>query len=179
MKICDLIIILGSPASGKTTLAHRLSATLGLPCLHKDDIKECLFDALGIGDPSQSRRFSDASFAVALRIARTQLEAGLSCIIEGNWRPAHAAAVRAVLGDGAARPAQVWCRAEPGEMCRRFASRVRHPGHLDAAVSEREVEAYGRHPPTFLELDGPRWIYDSDDPRSHGRLIAGMQSWRL
>ncbi len=39
----DLMIILGCPASGKTTLAHRLAAELTVPILSKDDIKEALF----------------------------------------------------------------------------------------------------------------------------------------
>ena len=73
----DLMIILGSPASGKTTLARRLAAEFSVPCLCKDDIKEALFDVLGVADRAASKRLSDASFAAELRVARTQLEAGL------------------------------------------------------------------------------------------------------
>src|ERR1700759_2711367 len=90
VKVTDLMIILGSPASGKTTLARRLGRQLGVSCLCKDDVKEALFDVLGVADRSGSRRQSDASFAALLRLAQTQLEAGLSCIVEGNWRPEHA-----------------------------------------------------------------------------------------
>jgi len=38
-KFKDITIILGSPASGKTTLARRLAADFELDCLCKDDIR--------------------------------------------------------------------------------------------------------------------------------------------
>src|SRR5271168_1748958 len=116
----DLTIILGTPASGKTTLARRLSADFSLPCLCKDDIKEALFDSLGPGDRDWSRRLSEASFAALARLAHTQLAAGNSCIVEGNWRESHAAALRSMLANCGARAAQICCRAEPQEIVRRF-----------------------------------------------------------
>ncbi|HWS64347.1 MAG TPA: AAA family ATPase [Steroidobacteraceae bacterium] len=70
----DLMIILGCPASGKTTLARRLAAELTVPILSKDDIKEALFDVLGFADRERSRRLSDACFAAQLRMAETQLD---------------------------------------------------------------------------------------------------------
>src|SRR5277367_904766 len=95
--IPDLFMILGSPASGKTTLARRLAVDLALPTLSKDDVKEALFDLPGRGDREWSRLLSEASFAALVRLARTQLTAGLSCILEGNWRAAHAASLRRLL----------------------------------------------------------------------------------
>jgi len=78
----DLVIILGRPASGKTTLARRLAGDLSVPILSKDDIKEALFEVLGFGDREHSRRLSDACFAAQLRLAERQLEAGLSCLLK-------------------------------------------------------------------------------------------------
>jgi predicted kinase len=183
VKMIDLIIILGSPASGKTTLARRLGVELAAPCLCKDDIKEALFDILGVADRGQSRRLSDASFAAQLRLAQTQLEAGLSCIVEGNWRPEHAVGVLAITADTGVRVAQVWCRASPLEIARRFASRTRHPGHLDAVIPSDEIKQFSEMPPSFLELAGPhwihpRWIYDSGDTQSYERLNGDLKIWR-
>ena len=84
-----LVIILGNPASGKTRLAQRLAAALKLPHFDKDDIKEALFDALGCGDRAWSADMSRASFHALLHVARTQGLAGLSSIVDGNWRPEH------------------------------------------------------------------------------------------
>jgi len=216
------MIILGSPASGKTTLARRLMREFSMPCLSKDDVKEALLDHVGCAavvsatanhagqadrageadgageadrageaervgeaerageaDRAGSRRLSDASFAAVLRLARTQLEAGVSCLIEGNWRTAHAAEVAAILEATGARAAQVWCRARPAEIRRRFVSRTRHPGHLDAVMHPAELLRSSLVPPTFLDLSGPRWTYDSDDPAAYGELQRQWRLWRL
>jgi predicted kinase len=175
----DLMIILGSPASGKTTLSRRLAAELSVPILSKDDIKEALFDVLGFGDRERSRRLSDACFAVQLRMAETQLDLGLCCLVEANWRPEHAGGVLQVLARSGARTAQVWCRASPGETLRRFAARVRHPGHLDAAGLAEEVKQTAGLPPAFLDLHGPQWIYDSEQPAAYPALVRDLKIWRL
>jgi predicted kinase len=175
----DLMIILGCPASGKTTLARRLAAELAVPILSKDDIKEALFDVLGVGDRESSRRLSNACFAAQLRIAATQLEAGISCLLEGNWRPEHAGDLRAVLARSGAPAAQIWCRASVVETLRRFTARVRHPGHLDAADLAEEVQQSAVLPPAFLDLDGPRWIYDSEHPAAYSTLLRDLKIRRM
>jgi predicted kinase len=172
-----LLIILGTPASGKTTLARALAADLKLSCFCKDDIKEALFESLGAGSREWSRRLSDASFGVLGQLARATLSAAMSCIVEGNWRPAHSAEM-AQLAQQGARTAQVWCRAEPGEIVRRFTQRRRHPGHLDDALRD-EVDAASRLGPAFLDLSGPRWVYASDDSAAYLALLGSLQSWGL
>ena len=175
----DLTIILGSPASGKTTLARRLSSDLILPCLCKDDIKEALFDVLGTKDREWSRLLSEASFGALVRLARTQLAAGRSCIVEGNWRALHAAGWHGVLAEHGARAAQIWCRAEPKEIANRFTSRKRHRGHQDALLPQGELERAARQPPAFMELGGPRWVYCSDSPTAYTELLQSLKSWSL
>lgn len=175
----DLIIILGSPASGKTTLAHRLAQALGLPGFCKDDVKEALFDVLGVADREASRRLSEASFAALVRLARTQLALGLSCIVEGNWRPAHADALEEIVTGSGARAVQICCRADPSVIERRFIDRRRHPGHADAALSPAELKAYAREPAAFLKVAGPRLIYESESHNSYETLSNTLKSWRL
>jgi predicted kinase len=175
----DVTISLGSPASGKTTLARRLSEDLSLPCLCKDDIKEALFDSLRPGDRDWSRCLSEASFAALTRLAHTQLAAGNSCIVEGNWRESHAAALRSVLAACEARATQICCRAEPEEIVRRFTSRTRHAGHLDAQLAQGELAASASQPAAFMDLPGPRLIYDSGTPAAYTQLLRELKSWRL
>jgi 2-phosphoglycerate kinase len=50
-----LVIITGPPAAGKTTLGRQLAGALSLPFIHKDGIKEILFDVLGWRDRAWSR----------------------------------------------------------------------------------------------------------------------------
>jgi predicted kinase len=177
------MIILGVPASGKTTLARQLAAALSVPCLGKDDVKEALFDAFGVGerapgDRAASSRLSEASFAALLRLARFQLEAGLSCLVEGNWRPSHADGLRAVLEATGARVAQIGCHAPPLEILRRFRARRRHPGHQDSEVSEDELKGASAQP-LFLELEGARFAYDGAAPAAYEVLLRQLKLWRL
>jgi predicted kinase len=178
-KFKDITIILGSPASGKTTLARRLAADLALDCLCKDDIKEALFDVLGPGDREWSRLLSEASFAALTRLARTQLAVGRSCFLEGNWRARHTRSLSAVIADQGARAAQICCCADPLEIARRFTSRKRHPGHLDALLSQGELEPAAPESPAFMDLGGPRWVYRSDSPTGYAELLRALNNWRL
>lgn len=42
-----LILTTGAPCTGKTTIAQHLAGKFQLPVVHKDDIKERLFNRLG------------------------------------------------------------------------------------------------------------------------------------
>jgi predicted kinase len=172
----DLVIILGSPASGKTTLARRLSLDLALPAFGKDDIKEALFDVLGTGDREWSRLLSEASFAALGRLARTQLAASRSCIVEGNWRPVHAPTLSGALAGHRARCAQIWCRAERPEIVRRFTSRARHRGHLDSQLASAELDVSANQPPAFIDLYGPRFVYESDSSGAYAELLQRFKA---
>lgn len=55
------VVASGLPASGKTTLARRLTSALELPLIDKDDILDRLFEERGIGDPAWRRRLSRES----------------------------------------------------------------------------------------------------------------------
>jgi predicted kinase len=167
-----VLIILGSPASGKTTLAARLATDLGLPCYSKDAVKEALFAALGVGDREWSRRLSAASFAAVLELARAQASGGGACIVEGNWRGEHAAA----LGATPARSAQIRVVAAPEEARRRFLARRRHPGHLDALLAN-DPSVFPSGGDEFLAVPGPRWEVRSDGDGSYERLADEVRSW--
>jgi predicted kinase len=173
-----IAIILGSPASGKTSLGLRLAADLALPCFCKDDIKEALFDSLGGGDRDWSSRLSRASFACVLRLVETQIRLGGRCLIEGNWRALHLPQL-CKLAVGDARPpelrwAQVLCRASSEEALRRFHARRRHPGHLDDwPDAERAVLMSS----DFLALPGPCLRYDSEHPEGYQELRRQLEAW--
>jgi len=179
MKKPQLMIILGPPASGKTGLALRLAAELSRPVLCKDDVKEALFDVLGSTDREGSRRFSEAALAAVLRMARTQLCAGSCCLIEGNFTRNHAAALREILGASQASAAQILCSAPLPELERRFAARVRHPGHLDPAVSADDLRRMAEQQSSFLDLAGGRWVYESADPAAYSALLRDLKFRRL
>jgi predicted kinase len=47
---CTFVVVSGSPASGKTTLARAIASELNLPLIAKDAIKEALMSVLPVPD---------------------------------------------------------------------------------------------------------------------------------
>jgi AAA domain len=194
MRQAHLILITGLPGTGKSTLARMIASRYGLPLICKDTIKEPLLDVIGASARAESRRLSDASFAVMFALARECLRAGTDLILEGNFRVGeHEWAVQSVAaaatsalaptseqGPTAAqgltsiRLAQVLCRAAEPVRIARLQSRAtdpsRHAGHRDADI------ATGPSPPTidFLALPGERFTFESD-----ARSATDVDSFRL
>jgi predicted kinase len=171
-----LVIIHGSPASGKTSLGLALAADLGIPCLSKDEVKEALFETLGAGDRSWSSSLSRASFAVLLRAGAAQLRAGRPCLLEGNWRAEHLPALMSLAAGIELRSAQICCYADPAEIERRFRARQRHAGHLDHLLFS-EILPNLPLEPQFLALPGPAWAYRGEQPGAYPELRGALQGW--
>ncbi|HXN10690.1 MAG TPA: AAA family ATPase [Steroidobacteraceae bacterium] len=174
-----LLLLTGAPATGKTRLAMALAQRYGACGCSKDEIKELLFDVLGTGTAEYSRRLSDASFALLFALLPRLLRPGHLLLLEGNFRRAeHEAPLARALGPQAAALAQVWCRAQAGTRAARLMARAadpgRHPGHHDATADLAAASAEG-----FLELPGPRWEFDSDQPweQAFHALCTGLDSW--
>lgn len=165
-----LLIVSGLPASGKSTLAERIASELGWPLFTKDRFKEQLYDAGSI-DPSQFDRSASGvlgaqATAILLDVATTLVQAGVSCVVESNFRP-HLA--RRDLGPllELAEGRQVHCTLERQKIVDRYRSRfehlARHPVHLDyVAVNELEaqIDAGFGEP---LPLDAPLIRVDTED----------------
>jgi predicted kinase len=185
VRQAHLILVTGLPGTGKSTLARALAARYRMPIVCKDTIKEPLLDVLGASDRSQSRKLSDASFAVMFALAREVLRAGANLILEGNFRPGeHEAALEAlILESPIVRLMQILCRtSEPVRIARlqaRATDPTRHPGHRDAdlaTAAQRTGQPSGSTPGParnapgpgypaaldFLALPGERLVFDSD-----------------
>jgi predicted kinase len=155
VRPAHLILITGMPGTGKSTLAGSLARHLGVPLICKDTIKEPLLDVIGAIDRAESRRLSDASFAVMFALARDCLRAGTDLILEGNFRAGeHESALSALVDDANAtdrhdhiasdtangvRVTQILCRAPEHVRIARLKARStdpsRHPGHRDADLA--------------------------------------------
>lgn len=163
-----LIIVTGPSATGKTGLAERLAADLKLPAVHKDAIKEQLFNSLGWSDREWSRKLGGASYDLLWLVAERILAADCPALIEGNIRGMVAETqLRTIAARTGCRFAQVNCRAGPRILLARYRQRARsgerHPGHLDDPDDPtlREQFADGRYEP--LDIGGPVIEIDMTD----------------
>lgn len=87
-----LIVVTGSPASGKTTLAHHLAAKIHCPLLSRDELKEGLLNTLDLAhaqlEPSADQVVYDTFFETIDLL----LSKGISIIAEAAfqdklWKP--------------------------------------------------------------------------------------------
>ena len=80
-----IIVLTGMPASGKSTLAKKLSEKFNMPILEKDALKEELFDTLGFECYAEKRKLDIAANAVLLKSVESLLEQNVPMIIDNNF----------------------------------------------------------------------------------------------
>ena len=154
-----LVIVTGAPGAGKSTLAEALSQELSYMLIGKDDVKELLFDSLGTGDREWSRRLGATSFELMFLVARRVLEPGGSCILDANVTRAEP--LRALPAE---RVVQFFCTAPEEVVVSRYASRERHPGHLDDEVAGELAERLDAGEWAPLDLGGQTVLVDTSGP---------------
>ena len=125
----------GPPASGKSSLAPALAASLGLPLLAKDTIKDALMPRLSVPDVKASRDLGRAAVAVMLAVAR---DSPVGAVLESNFFRSKA------VDDLAALPGnvvEVFCRVDRETAAARLSARAgsRAAGHFDAVRSPDEL----------------------------------------
>jgi predicted kinase len=147
----QIVLVSGSPAAGKTSLARPLARLLGLPLIAKDDIKETLVDVLGdqSGDLGWSRKVGGASMELLWKLA----ERAPAAVLEANFRP-HSAYERERLTRLDAQIVEVYCRCPVEILMQRF--------------HDRAKTARAAHPATDLT---PEWIAEFDRPMGLGAVI--------
>lgn len=163
-----LVMVSGMPATGKTTLGRRLAADLGLPFFSKDELKETLFDTLGVGDRAWSRRLGAASMTLLRHIAEATASAGQAAVIEANFSLEYDAPFyQDLMSRSGVRIAQVWLTASPTTIVERFEQRAaspqRHPGHVELANMDEFRQALSRVDDAPLPLAGPLMHVETND----------------
>jgi|SRR6185312_765048 len=135
------LIISGLPASGKTTLGHRLAQALGLPLLDKDEILEALFEGLGVGDAEWRNRLSRAADVVLQRLAAQTAGAVLASFWRHPRTSGESGTPPGWIAALSGKVVEVHCLCPPEVAAERFLARKRHDGHLDRDKRREDLVA--------------------------------------
>ena len=167
MPVPYLVIVHGSPATGKTTIARFLADQLNLPLVTKDDIKERLFEKLGWSDRAWSRKVGAATYSILIYVVEQQLRAGASLVVESNFNFESDSVFEDLSKRVSFEAVQVICQASRDVVLERFSSRqargLRHPGHVDTVVVEEMRSADHAEKTGPLSIGGEVIELDTDD----------------
>ena len=133
------IVISGLPASGKTRLGKRIADAFALPLIDKDEILESLFSVSETADGASRMILSRRSDVLFEERARRSDGAVLVSFWHVRGIPMESGTPTAWLHQLRGPVAHVRCACSPELAARRFASRIRHPHHLDALKSSDAI----------------------------------------
>lgn len=179
-----VILVNGFPATGKSTLAKRLSEDLHLPLLGKDHLKEFLADTMKVQSDSWSAILGRAANAMLADLL--QATAGVEpLILESAFihRFAHDELQRA-LTVASAEAIEVYCTTERSERLyrsdQRLATGQRHVIHRDIQTIHdmTEAELYAKYEPLhvgqYVEVDTTHFG-DAEYAELLGKIRAFMR----
>lgn len=151
-----LIIVCGLPATGKTSLAKALSEKLKIPCLHKDEIKESLYDSLKLSTLEDSRRIGKTAIELLLLYAKHKIRDEIDFILEAPF--AYEEDVFNFQTWGKRYDLDIFiviCTVDNQVRYERFTSRPRHAAHHDMERGFENILCE-KTPKTYSQFPGKR-----------------------
>jgi len=163
-----LIVISGPPCTGKTTLGNKIAEQFDLPFVSKDDIKELLFDSLGIKDREWSRQLGISSYRLLYYFIEAILRAGNSLIVESNFQDEYdSEQFQNLMKNYGFTTLQIQCKTKGEVLFKRFKKRSesgeRHPGHVDHLNYSEFEESLLKGSYKPLEIEGEVVYIDTTD----------------
>ncbi|OQP40062.1 hypothetical protein A4H97_17770 [Niastella yeongjuensis] len=137
-----LVVVTGSPASGKSTLAHILARKINCPLVSRDELKEGLINTLGVSHSQLNKPIDLQVYEIFFETIALLLSKGISLVIEAAfqdklWRPKltnllQQATIRIIV-----------CKTDTALIRERFATRLlNNPGreqfHGDQSLNEEQ-----------------------------------------
>lgn len=91
------ILVSGIPASGKTVLAEYLSASLHIPVVSKDKIKEILFDTIGFRSRTEKVALGTGAMEAMYYFAGQMMRTGQPFLLENNFENVSRPGIQSLL----------------------------------------------------------------------------------
>jgi predicted kinase len=158
MATTRMVIVSGSPGSGKTGLAEQLGKALGFPVISRDSLKEVLMDIWPPHDRNDSEKLGRASWPLMFQVLDALLGRIPGVIVESNF----------VRGDSEAdildrlnrsTAILIHCSADEQVIAERIDARKddhqRHEGHFDEQIGPDVMKAIEEDEYEPLELPIP------------------------
>jgi predicted kinase len=124
---CQLVVISGLPASGKSSLSDRLGVDLGVPVIHRDRLRRAVFEPF-TEFPVSEDLITEATGRMIIAILETFARAGASVILDGNFNtPGHAIPVRAFVRSHDLPAIEICLWGDPDILRARFIDRADPP----------------------------------------------------
>ena len=128
------ILVSGMPASGKSTIAQKISQSLNLPVFSKDSAKEVLFDTVGFSCRAEKVQLGVAAMRVMYYTAEQMMRANKPFILENNFENESVQGIFQLLEKYRYVAITVRLLGDPSVIYQRFAERdlspERHRGHV-------------------------------------------------
>ncbi|MDJ1006294.1 MAG: AAA family ATPase [Paracoccaceae bacterium] len=179
----QVILVNGVPASGKSTVLKRVTDDLidrGIAAvpLTLDNVKEGLFEEIGIGDRDHNRMLGRASYRAIFNSIAAFPDALVPLV--DAW---HGFQPPEVLNAHLARArtdhvVEIWCDVTPATAAARYRARSaeRHAGHLPPSYAEElfalAASAAPRALGPVIRIDGEAPLGTGDLDRIHRALTA-------
>eukprot|EP00249_Psilotum_nudum_P010039 c22298_g1_i1 orf=122-796(+) len=185
-----LVAMKGHPGSGKSTIARAIGRALHWPVVDKDDIRDCsveLSDLLSSSCEDVTTFASSAlncfSYCVMWRVAQTQLDLGLSVIVDSTLsRPTLYLTAAALAQRYRARLLVIECvSSDIKEWERRLVDRAMEDQRRLSGAEGCSLERQGWHKPSCWEdleklVDGYNGCWEYDMPLAKKLVIDTTSS---
>jgi len=157
-----LILICGLPGSGKTTLAKELSKKINIVCLHKDSIKEKLFETQKGKTLEDSQRIGNETINVLFHLIEEQIKNGVDLIAEAPFNfPEDYSQIAEWENNYEVNIFSIICQIDSEERKKRFNERERHTAHFDREVFERHFQESEYD---YKDIPGNQIRINTDEP---------------
>ncbi len=159
----QVLLISGSLAALKSTLAKRLSTDLNVVCMNKDDMKEVLGDTIGFNNREENLKLSKATFHMMVKLMLDLLKVHDLVILESNFKAYEIKYLNEIVSLHHIRQSVVFLTGEVDVLYDRYVKRHPERHHVHTSTGLMSFENFKLSMAPFdLELYGNRsFIYDT------------------